>query len=49
MEIKNTTVLPIGINRDSGNSIFPEDKLYDAFNIKFLLKKYHFEFLLKYY
>lgn len=47
MEIKNTTVLPIGINRDSGNSIFPEDKLYDAFNIKFLAQKDNSSFIIQ--
>lgn len=36
MEIKNKYVIPIGINKDFGNSVFPEDKLFDAFNVNFV-------------
>ena len=47
MEIKNISTLPIGINKDTGNSVFPSDKLYDAFNIKFLAQKDNSNFIIQ--
>ena len=36
MEIKNKYIVPIGINRDMGNSVFPDNKLFDALNVNFI-------------
>lgn len=36
MEIKAQTLIPIGINQDLGNQVFPQDKLFDAFNVDFI-------------
>jgi len=47
MEIRGKVIIPIGIDKDSGNQVFPDDKLYDAFNIKYLAQSDNTTFVLQ--